>query len=293
MKDSEFPETDMLYLHPYYQPGAQLTLNLRSCIDDRKIEQNVCVTVAKALTPFTMSQVLLVDVYPPVPNILPAATASFILKVYDPRFLQHRKGTKNSAPHPWTLAAEATAARRRELAVTQDLRTFWPDDHDAAGWEEYYHHNLQEMFVNELSAYEHLLPLQGRSIPICYAHGNLVPDSQRAIVPRVLLLSHISGPNIRAVHPSRIPTHVGRGLLDTIRAIGALGVVHDDIRADNILLAPADHPARAWVIDFGNARVRQDESDEEWDWVLEENDEAALTEMILDKMGVHHWDEEE
>nr|GAT46147.1 predicted protein [Mycena chlorophos] len=298
--ESESPPTlecdlddEMLYLHSYYQPGAQLTINIRSCIDET-IERTVDVTIAKALTPFTMSQVLLVDIEPPIPDILPAATNSLVLKVFDPRFLQHRNGTKGSAPHPWTLAAETTAARRREFGMNThtQLPTWWPDDNDAAGWEEYYHHNLEEMFQNEVAAYDRLLPLQGRSIPICYAHGSIVPQTRykRLVVPRVLVLSYIPGPNLRAIQAGRISPNVGRSLVDTTRAFNALGVIHDDLRAENVLLSPSDRPSRAFVIDFGNAIVRDAESDEEWDWTLEENDEPQLMEMLLNKLGVDHTD---
>ncbi|KAJ7163827.1 hypothetical protein C8R43DRAFT_988830 [Mycena crocata] len=279
----------MLYLHPYYQLGAQISLNLRSCADD-KTERNVQATVAKALTPFTMSQVLLVDINPPIPDILPAAKLGFILKVYDPRFLQHRKGTKASAPHPWTLAAETTAARRRVFGADTYLPTWWPDDSDAAGWEEYYHSNLQQIFKNELAAYTQLLSLQGRTIPRCYAHGTLMLPSpaKRMIVPRVLLLSYVPGASLRSIHPSRMVPPIARTLLDTVRAFGALGVIHDDLRPDNILLSPSDEPSHTFVIDFGNAEVRTDQSDEEWDWTLAENDEPKLVEMMLDKLGIEH-----
>ncbi|KAJ7098331.1 hypothetical protein C8R44DRAFT_748177 [Mycena epipterygia] len=277
----------MLYLHPYYQPGAQISLNIRSCVDD-KTERNVQATVVKAFTPFTMSQVLLVDINPPIPDVLPTAKTSFILKVYDPRFLQHRKGTKSSAPHPWTLAAETTAARRR--AFDTPLPTWWPDDSDAAGWEEYYHSNLQQIFKNELAAYTRLFPLQGLSIPQCYAHGTLVLPSptKRMVIPRVLLLSYVPGPNLRAVHPSRVAPPVARALVDTVRAFGAFGVIHDDLRPDNVLLSPSDDPSRAFVLDFGNAQVRAGQSDEEWEWTLAENDEPKLMEMLLDKLGIEH-----
>ncbi|KAJ7762740.1 hypothetical protein DFH07DRAFT_402783 [Mycena maculata] len=279
----------MLYLHPIYQPGAQISLNLRSCADD-KTERNVQATVAKAFTPFTMSQVLLVDINPPIPDNLPVANASFILKVYDPRFLQHRKGTKSSAPHPWTLAAENTAARRRAFGANTFLPTWWPDDADAAGWEEYYHGNLQQMFKNELSAYTRLLPLQGQSVPLCHAHGTLVLPSpaKRMVVPRVLLLSYVPGPSLRSVNPSRIAPIVARGLLDTIRAMGQLGVIHDDLRSDNVLLSPSDEPSRAFVIDFGSSEVRAHQTDDEWDWTLAENDEPKLMEMMLDKLHIDH-----
>ncbi|KAJ6543917.1 hypothetical protein B0H19DRAFT_1168903 [Mycena capillaripes] len=279
----------MLYLHPYYQPGAQISLNLRSC-DDDKTERNVQATVVKAFTPFTMSQVLLVDINAPVPDILPAEQTSFILKVYDPRFLQHRNGTKSSAPHPWTLAAETTAARRRAFGADIYLPTWWPDDSDTAGWEEYYYANLQQTFKNELAAYTRLLSLQGQSIPLCHAHGTLVLPSPatRMVVPRVLLLSYVRGPSLRAVHPSRVAPPVARALIDTIRAFGTLGVIHDDLRPDNILFSPSDDPSRAFVIDFGNANVRTDQSDEEWDWALAENDEPKLVELMLDKLGIEH-----
>ncbi|KAJ6463205.1 hypothetical protein C8R47DRAFT_1157444 [Mycena vitilis] len=278
----------MLYLHPYYQPGAQISLNLRSCADD-KTERNVQATVVKALTPFTMSQVLLVKLTSPIPDILPDPEANFILKVYDPRFLQHRNGTKASAPHPWTLAAETTAARRRAFSADNFLPTWWPDESDTAGWEEFYYSNLQHIFKNELAAYTRLLSLQGQSIPFCHAQGTLVLPSpaKRMVVPRVLLLSYVRGPSLRAVNPSRVPPSVARALVDTVRAFGTLGVIHDDLRPDNIVLSPSDDsPSRAFVLDFGNAQVRTDQSEEEWDLALTENDEPKLVEMILDKLGI-------
>ncbi|KAJ7089299.1 hypothetical protein B0H15DRAFT_840284 [Mycena belliarum] len=280
----------MLYLHPFYQPGAQLSLNLRSCVDD-KTERNVQATVAKAFTPFTMSQVLLVDINPPIPDILSGAKTSFVLKVYDPRFLQHRKGTKSSAPHPWTLKAETTAARRRAFGATTFLPTWWPDDADAAGWEEYYFSNLQQLFTNELAAYTRLLPLQGRTIPHCYAHGTLALPvaAARAVAPRVLLLSYVPGPALRAVHPARIAPPVVGALVDTVRAFGALGVIHDDLRPDNIVLSPTDAVARPFVLDFGNAEVRRpDQSDDEWELTLAENNEPKQVEIMLDSLGVQH-----
>ncbi|KAJ7638356.1 hypothetical protein FB45DRAFT_902586 [Roridomyces roridus] len=248
----------MLYLHTYYQPGSQISLDLRSCADD-KTERNVQATVVKAFTPFTMSQVLLVEINSP---ILPPEQTSFILKVIavarNPVLL-----------HPWTLAAETTAARRRAFGASTYLPTWWPDDADAAGWEEYYHANLQQIFKNELSAYTRLLPLQGQCIPRCHAHGMLVvANSKRLVVPRVLLLSYIPGPSLRAVNPSRIPPAVGQTLVETVRAFAALGVIHDDLRLDNILISTADDP---FVIDFGNAGIRTDQSDEEWQEMLVEN----------------------
>ncbi|KAJ6616424.1 hypothetical protein B0H10DRAFT_2036930 [Mycena sp. CBHHK59/15] len=284
----------MLYLHPIYQPGAQISLNLRSC-DDDKTERNVQATVVKAFTPFTMSQVLLVDINPPIPDVLVPAESSFILKVYDPRFLQHRKGTKSSAPHPWTIAAETTAAKRRILGAQIYLPTWWPDDADAAGWEEYYHANLQQIFKNELAAYTKLRALQGRAVPWCFAHGTFVLPSpaRRMVVPRVLLLSHVPGPNLRAVHPTLVAPPVARALVDTVRAFGVLGVIHDDLRADNVILSPSDEPSRAVVLDFGNAQVRTGQSDEEWSWALAENDEPHVMEMMLDKLGIDHHEKSE
>ncbi|KAJ7265913.1 hypothetical protein B0H12DRAFT_1100098 [Mycena haematopus] len=280
----------MLYLHQYYQPGAHISLNLRSCDGDETV-RNVQAIVVKAFTPFTMSQVLLLDISPPVPDILPPNT-SFILKVYDPRFLQHRRGTKSSAPHPWTLAAETTAARRRAFGevTSTSIPTWWPDDSDTAGWEEYYRANLELIFKNELAAYTRLSSLQGQSIPHCYAHGTLVlpSPSKRMVVPRVLLLSYVPGPCLRSVHPSRVTLPVARGLIDTVRAFGALGVIHDDLRLDNMLLSPSDDHSSAFVIDFGNAQIRADHSDEEWEWTLAENNEPKLVEMILDKLGIKH-----
>ncbi|KAJ6516400.1 hypothetical protein C8R45DRAFT_243389 [Mycena sanguinolenta] len=280
----------MLYLHQYYQPGAQISLNLRSC-DGDQTARNVQATVVKAFTPFTMSQVLLLDINQPLPDILPV-NAKFILKVYDPRFLQHRQGTKSSAPHPWTLAAETTAARRREFGANTStfLPTWWPDDSDTAGWEEYYHGNLEFIFKNELAAYTRLLSLQGQSIPHCYAQGTLVlpSPSKRMVVPRVLLLSYVPGPCLRAVQPSRVTLPVARSLINTVRAFGVLGVIHDDLRPDNMVLSPSDDHSSVFVLDFGNAQIRTDQSDEEWEWALAEKAEPKLMEMILDKLGIKH-----
>ncbi|KAF8211646.1 hypothetical protein K438DRAFT_1807657 [Mycena galopus ATCC 62051] len=280
----------MLYLHQYYQPGAQISLNLRSC-DGDATARNVQATVVKAFTPFTMSQVLMLDINPPHPDILPPNT-SFILKVYDPRFLQHRQGTKSSGPHPWTLAAETVAARRRAFGAdtATSLPTWWPDDSDSAGWEEFYRASLELLFKNELAAYTRLRSLQGRSIPHCYAHGTLVlpSPSKRMLVPRVLLLSYVPGPCLRAVNPSRVAAPIAHGLIDTVRAFGMLGVIHDDLRPDNIIVSPVEDHSSVFVLDFGNAQVRTDQTDEEWEWTLAENDEPKVVEMILDKLGIKH-----
>src|SRR6267154_1425478 len=77
-------------LPPYYLPGSHLSVKV---IDDNRSVSHL--SFAKAITPFTMSQVLIVQSCP---------ESHFLLKVYDPRFCSHHHDRQ--IKRPWSHDAE-------------------------------------------------------------------------------------------------------------------------------------------------------------------------------------------
>ncbi|KAF5391200.1 hypothetical protein D9757_003163 [Collybiopsis confluens] len=131
---------------------------------DSDFPSNVTVQIISAFVPFTMTKVLVVRASPPcdcLSRLLRFDLEPFVLKVYDPRFFDHRH--KNTPERPWSLETERIAAAnrgdgRRNLSFdTND----WPEDDDQAGWEEWYYQHSELQFHSEISAYTLLTPLQG------------------------------------------------------------------------------------------------------------------------------------
>jgi hypothetical protein len=83
-------------LPAYYLPGSHLAVKV---VNGDKSVSHLSFTVSKAFTPFTMSQVLVVQSRP---------ESHFMLKVYDSRFFSHRRDRK--IKRPWSYDAEAGAA---------------------------------------------------------------------------------------------------------------------------------------------------------------------------------------
>jgi hypothetical protein len=71
-------------------------------------------TVVKGFTPFTLSQVLLVDAHD-----CPGVVSPVVIKIYDPRFIKSRKRLSTES-FPWSLELEVTVAERRNAIVRGD-----------------------------------------------------------------------------------------------------------------------------------------------------------------------------
>lgn len=147
---------------------------------------------------------------------------------------------------------------------------------------------LQYRYQTERTAYERLETFQGVSIPRCFGSVT-VPDppglKRAAEDPQVygLILEYIDGATLGelvAQAPDESPQlgYVPHNLLELVSAMGSHGVIHGDIRLENILVTPT----RAYLIDFGHATLRPESaSDAEWkEEVDNEDDEGAVRQLL-------------
>lgn len=100
-------------------------------------------------------------------------------------------------------------------------------------------------------------------------HPNIVDISdfvEQASPHRVaLVMEHIEGPSLKQFRGAPLPVTSGLAiaiqLVDAVQAAHARGVIHRDIKPDNLLLTvdPREHPDRALelkVVDFGIAKIQ-------------------------------------
>ena len=245
----------------YYCAGSHLSLQLPNGV--------ASVTVVRPFTPFTICQVLLVRM-DNVPTVV---------KIYDPRFLNHRGRSKRRPARPWSFALEAEAVRR---STPDPLVEFppHPDVHDRVGWEMWYYRQMERAFLSEEESYKRLLDLQGHGVPRCFGSGRLIlPD--RAFFPHVVLLEYIpDAVNLKDI-TVRPRSSIIASLTKTVSSFGALGVTHNDLNLGNILFTPSDDPTRVVVIDFGESALRKDEPDDEWSSIVESNYDVGYLERRL------------
>ncbi|TDL20733.1 hypothetical protein BD410DRAFT_364756 [Rickenella mellea] len=175
-------------VHDYYcQPNSSLSLRLA--------EGDITVTVVQAFTPFTRAQVLVVRTHQTSPIACLPSKSLVVLKIYDPRFFDHRKATKYRPAHLWSFQAESEAAKKPRASPTAFLEhSELPEDDDPVQWEEYYYKYFEKRFQAETASYEALKSLQGTAIPKYFAAGRLTITERlapRAISPRVILIEYI------------------------------------------------------------------------------------------------------
>ncbi|KAF8643241.1 hypothetical protein AX16_009130 [Volvariella volvacea WC 439] len=237
----------------YYQPNSRLKLRLGNYDDP---EQILFVDVIRAFTPFTIAQCLLVK-----PSSSPPDSSfshlppNFVIKIYDSRWTSYRNGPYCKCP--WSCDVEVNAASKRPFpnARNPDFEP-WPEPHDddVEGWEEWLFQSWEKSFDMEATTYKRLLHLQGEGISGCYDAVTFA-QVDREVVDIGVVIS----------------------LMRTVKAFGRAGVMHRDLRVENILLAPAERSTRAVILDFGTAKFRDNEPDEEWEEkVLYENDMGAI-----------------
>ncbi|KDQ58763.1 hypothetical protein JAAARDRAFT_206613 [Jaapia argillacea MUCL 33604] len=272
----------------YYRPGSRLHISLASQ------SGGINATVVHPITPFTTSQVLVCRIEHNPTITSPSSLA--VVKVYDPRFFKDRYPTDLSLQHPWSHEAEAAAASSRqnqypvvtsrEYPVSPDWGD--PGNNSPAAWEEFYFQHAEYAFQAEVKAYDMLSDWQGRSI-LYYLGAGTLPvstlSSPRAIIPRVLLLEYLpDAVTLNDIDPQRITRPVLRSLFETAEAFASLGIIHTDLHGGNILLTPAEHPVRGCIIDFGCSFVRQEESDEEWEFLVAQNSDVRAVQVSLKRV---------
>jgi serine/threonine protein kinase len=100
-------------------------------------------------------------------------------------------------------------------------------------------HMLKEL-LNEVSIYEKLVELQGNGIPIFFFHG---------YVEEILYCIAVS---TCGTVPKFLNDHQKGMLIDTLDQIHRAGILHNDIRVENILVDESGKPS---IIDFGFASL--------------------------------------
>ena len=66
------------------------------------------------------------------------------------------------------------------------------------------------------------------------------------------------------------------------------GLIHCDLRADNILFS--QQPSRVVVFDFGQSALRGDESDSEWEFAVKAEGDENHVKQLLHKAGIRYFD---
>ena len=272
----------------YYHPGATLSLSLNPNDDLLNVQ------VIRAFTPFTMSQVILVERSGEIEKdnnshscrLLPK---TFLAKIYDPRFISHRLAQPWRPARPWSVEAENKAAAARRQPRDPDFKP-WnrPESGDLPGCEEFYFQISEGQYHSEVTSYEYLQVLQGSAIPRCYGTGSL-RLSDRAISPHVLFLEFLpDAESLALVNPKVVSLSLLQSLLDAADKFGPLGVVHTDLNPGNIIFSPGYQPTRAAIIDFGEAGVREEEDDEsEWAEIVKHNrDSVWLCKVLQRTLGI-------
>jgi serine/threonine protein kinase len=269
----------------HFAPGTIFSLFLT--VDKEVFECNAC--ILRPFVPFTKSQVLLVELQPHICGI----PSPVVLKVYDPRFINDREKSSPEIPdHPWSLSLEIAAAERRKAIAPKERL----DDYDERNYfhfdellrEEFFYRATEDAFDSEVAAYSRLQDLQGEGIPRYYASGNLVVDPLRPISPHVIALEYIPGESLSTINPSSVPRSLARSLITTVCSFESHGIIHCDIRKDNILFSLK--PPRAVVLDFGESAACEDESDSEWESIVTTEGNERLVKRLLHEAGIRYFD---
>lgn len=275
----------------YYAPGACIRLSLNSA--------EISATIVRIFTPFTTSQVLLVRTHyvPPGTNV--PGEELVIVKVYDPRFLFYRnfKPSVYRQKLKWSYDGEVIAAERRltpwhPAARFEFILLPIEEEDGAAEVEDYMFRTSECTAWTETEAYRRLFPLQGKGIPLFFGSGRLVledPNCPRTFNPHANILEYIPDAiTIRDVPATLITRPLVQSLLDTVQALGDLGVTHGDMNLGNILFSPKSSPPRAVIIDFGEGTLRDERFNEkEWRKVVHEGaDNTYLKKRLTAALGV-------
>lgn len=152
--------------------------------------------------------------------------------------------------------------------------------------------SAQGLYERELRAYERLAKLRGYAIPDLHAAGRVsadnflakatrqsgqLPEMRPEYYPHAVLIEYIPDAQtadrfglgrLHRSHPEQ-----SAALRNALREMHELGVVHTDIKPDNLLLGRD----RAVLLDFGYAKRREDVSEFE----KEAKDESRRLDEIL------------
>lgn len=283
------------------EPGATLNLQLHDevCSDSGSLLE---VQILKSFLPFSNGQALHVRLTAPHPRL----PSNLLVKLFDRRFMDRWWETENSWSPTSELAARAAWRRIQEGAASDpeaselDLDMFVPEDpwlREKLPWLQ-----MLAKYRREREAYRRLAALQGTDIPKLFAtlswrdpQLDAAPPATHPIFAATpgLALEFVEGMSLRDFAERRTeswPTdaeeRMSSKVLDIARALGRLGVIHDDIRSANIMLRSSS--GEPVLIDFGNAVLRGErETEDEWTERLRNKTQINEFRRVLWSAGVH------
>ncbi|KAI0066335.1 hypothetical protein BV25DRAFT_1821252 [Artomyces pyxidatus] len=288
-----------------YQVGSELTLQFTPEASVASFPLRV--RVIKAFTPYTVSQTLVVESHH---HSLPR---QFTIKFADPRFSApdlHAKGYQS----PWSTTHDADFDIGLRNVKNGSIPNFWKrlggvqqpwtkrpfveDDDLREGWIQEMDHwdGVFDVFHRELQTYRVLRPLQGADIPMVYGVCTLAIAGAQpgSLIERVngICMEYIDGTSMDRLHigveiSEADALRVSPRILDALRRIRQLRVLHRDIAARNIILR-RDTLSPVWI-DFGSAATQPpEETRESWTQIVGEVNEVGLARRILWRAGWHN-----
>ncbi|KAF8804123.1 hypothetical protein BYT27DRAFT_6709699 [Phlegmacium glaucopus] len=264
-----------------------MTLNLTTIVDIHGPESrgdSLSVHVDHVFLPFTKSQAMRIRVFRPSPDSTSDMPEVAVLKLYDRRWIDDRKFDDQ----PWSPAREEAAQMRWTATASGDLvddfDTLSSDDYTPSHEEEQHRRTCKLRFETEREAYRRLSDLQGVTIPRLYkavivSSLDITPRNAAETLIYGIIIEKIDAMPLPSVDPSSYNfSSLGHSLMAAAYSFSSRGVIHNDVRSDNILISPK----RIVLIDFGQAILRGDSEDaEQWAGQVDMEDEVEGLRRIL------------
>ncbi|KAI9861858.1 MAG: hypothetical protein M1824_001969 [Vezdaea acicularis] len=250
----------------------------------------------KRVWPITVAVVLLVTIND-VSNAFTNFPEQAILKIYDRRYSHNYRDYQKAGNytlvlerHYQSLVAKGwdAAFSTSNLDEGEDEGEDEDEDQDEADDEEevdplsegaqawadeaILQHAVLNDWSKEHTAYDRLRSIQGKEIPIMYAAMMIdAPGKPSDIVSLpcgALLLEYIDGQSLEDVARHLPPTEfhkIYQATLSILHKIARLGVINrDSVARDWLLREHADSKLQPVQIDFGHARIQENENMQEW-----------------------------
>ncbi|KAF8579523.1 hypothetical protein K439DRAFT_377992 [Ramaria rubella] len=195
----------------------------------------------------------------------------------------------------WSPSCEVSL--RETLPAVLPIRDEFPEDSE--DWDLWHRElcvwlRLQEALLTEVKIYRRLRDLQGISIPVFYGLVELEIREDQQAPPLIrfvqgLALEHIDGlqlDDLEQLHLSSDDSErLSQAALAIVRTMRKREVLHEDVRSANVIVRTSD--MSPCLIDFGVARVCENETEEEWSDAV--SDAAAIMSMrlLLRRHGLH------
>jgi tRNA A-37 threonylcarbamoyl transferase component Bud32 len=156
----------------------------------------------------------------------------------------------------------------------------------------------RKWFTTEVRAYNQLQCLQGVCIPRFFGSTQFDETSLAQMPPGInietpgILIEFIEGITVNNIEgDSQVAVqypHIGQAVVDGFEKINQLGVLHGDVRTENVIIRNCD--GRAFVLDFALSAFRRTrESDKRWAERVECEWEARAMRLFLCRRNLFDW----